>query len=133
MYIYDFICTYKLIDECFRDDLYQQQILEAFNLTKYDELTIKKEKEAIYEVLKDNLDFLQLLEKVNEKYPQLCKRDLDALSILFSYDYFDLFHRYLIDYFMHRNVNINMDINVTLDAKLDPKYYKSIMDALKKK
>ena len=120
MYIYDFICTYKLIDECFRDDLYQQQILEAFNITKYDELVIKREKEEIYELLKDNLKFLQILEKVNGKYPQLCKTDLDAVSILFSYDYFDLFHRYLIDFFM----------NSTSSGKSNIKYHKNIMDAL---
>ncbi len=30
MYVYDFICTYKLIDEEFRDTLYIQQLLDAF-------------------------------------------------------------------------------------------------------
>jgi hypothetical protein len=44
MYVYDFICTYKLIDEEFRDTLYKQQLLEAFNLREYDENVILEEK-----------------------------------------------------------------------------------------
>ena len=119
MYVYDFICTYKLIDEEFRDTLYKQQLLEAFNLREYDENVILEEKKKIYELLKDSLEFLMILEKVNEKYSQLCNIDYDALSILFSYDYFDLFHRYLIDFFM------NVDTKQS-----DTKHYTNLINAL---
>ena len=149
MYVYDFICTYKLIDEEFRDTLYQQQLLEAFNIREYDENVILEEKKIIYELLKDRLEFLQILEKVNEKYPQLCNTDYDALSILFSYDYFDLFHRYLIDIFINTNpdtekhsVSIQSDTKQTdtkqTDTKqsdtkqTDTKHFTNIINALVK-
>ena len=116
LYCYDFICTYKLIDEEFRDILYKQQYLDAFQLTIYDNKAIKKTQELLYKKLKVNKYFTYLLERIMIKYPQLCNNKLEAINILFSYDFFDLFHRYLIDYFTNDVIN--------------PRFYKNLIDAI---
>ena len=116
MYCYDFICTYKLIDEEFRDILYKQQLLDAFKLQKYDAAVIKNGQEFIYNRLKLDENFIRILEKIKKKYPQLCFNNMDSLNILFSYDYFDLFHRYLIDCFMNKEKEIY--------------YYNKLIDAI---
>lgn len=116
MYCYDFICTYKMIDEEFRDILYKQQLLEAFNIKDYDPVAINDCQETIYNELKSNSDFKLLLEKIKVKFPQLCQTELEALSVLFSYDYFDIFHRYLIEHFINDNVN--------------PIHHKNLMEAI---
>ena len=118
MYCYDFICTYKMIedDEEFSNQLYQQQLLDAFNLTSYDNNKISTSISVIYNSLSKDSRLIQILELIKNKFPQLCSDQQDAIAILFTYDYFYLFHRCLIDYYMN--------------AKIDDKYYDSLSNAI---
>jgi len=105
-YKYDFICTYKLIDEEFRDMLYQQQILDAFDLERFDANILREKQKNLYEEIKTEADFIRVFEFICKKQKHLfCKDNLEAFIILFSYDYFNLFHRCLIDYFMNGMLN----------------------------
>ena len=111
MYSYDFICTYKLLKDYKDNDidpnendhlssmLYQMQLLEAFNLKIFDENKMKISQEELYTKIKNHDQFVKIFDLIKEKFPQLCADNLGAFIILFSYDYFDIFHRCLIDYF----------------------------------
>jgi len=103
-----FICTYKKFDDEYNSNLcYQIQLLQAFNMNKYDEYMLQKNIENLYIFLRYNLNIIKICELLKKKYTNLSflntqSNDLENLiffQILFSYDYFDLFHKQLIDYF----------------------------------
>lgn len=103
-----FICTYKNFDDEYNSNLcYQIQLLQAFNMNKYDEYMLQKNIENLYIFLRDNINIIKICELFKKKYTNLSflntqSNDLENLiffQILFSYDYFDLFHKQLIDYF----------------------------------
>jgi len=118
MYCYDFICTYKMVedDEDFSTQLYQQQLLDAFNLNAYDNKIISRAISTIYNKVSKDSRLIEILELIKNKFPQLCSDNQDAMNILFTYDYFYLFHRCLIDYYMN--------------AKIDQKYYDNLSNAI---
>jgi hypothetical protein len=103
-----FICTYKKFGDEYNSNLcYQIQLLQAFNMNKYDEYMLQKHIENLYIFLRDNVNIIKICELLKKKYTNLSffntqSNDLENLiffQILFSYDYFDLFHKQLIDYF----------------------------------
>ena len=106
MYCSDFICTYKsLNNEVDSNLMYQQQLLQAFDVKELDNFdNISQEITNIYNKLKENKDVKKILECLKINGPNMFllfdKNDNEMLfQILFSYDYFDLFHRCLIDYY----------------------------------
>ena len=96
----DFICTYKLMDS--DDDcnyLYQIQLLQAFNMHTFDEDELSEKILQLYNHLKDCSQVIEIIEegiKANSKV-KLCS--VIMFMTLFSYHFFDLFHKCLIDYF----------------------------------
>ena len=96
----DFICTYKLMDS--DDDcnyLYQIQLLQAFNMHTFDEDDMSEKILQLYNHLKDCSQVIEIIEegiKANSKV-KLCS--VIMFMTLFSYHFFDLFHKCLIDYF----------------------------------
>ncbi len=63
----DFICTYKRMDEEFTDDLYQIQILQAFNLEKWDDNIINNLCFELYILLtKSDTIFRDIIEKAKK-------------------------------------------------------------------
>lgn len=103
-----FICTYKNFDDEYNSNLcYQIQLLQVFNMNKYDEYILQTNIENLYIFLRDNINIIKICELFKKKYTNLSflntqSNDLENLiffQILFSYDYFDLFHKQLIDYF----------------------------------
>lgn len=103
-----FICTYKKFHDEYNSNLcYQIQLLQAFNMNKYDEYILQKNIENLYIFLRDDVNIIKICELLKKKYTNLSflntqSHDLENLiffQILFSYDYFDLFHKQLIDYF----------------------------------
>jgi len=121
MYCYDFICTYKMVedDEEFSNQLYQQQLLDAFNLTSFDNNKISTAISVIYNEVSNDSRLIKILGLIKNKFPQLFHNEQDhqdAIAILFTYDYFYLFHRCLIDFYMN--------------AKIDDKYYDSLSNAI---
>ncbi len=106
MYICDFICTYKMMDnDDDRNDLYRIQILQAFGLHCYDDASLNKKIEELYYHMKEKekeKECAQLKEIIEESYKvnqHICVCDMLVFTFLFSYDYFDLFHKCLIDFF----------------------------------
>ena len=104
LYQTDFICTYKHMDEEFTDDLYQIQILQAFNLEKWDDTVINNLCFELYILLtKSDTIFRDIIEKAKKNrdikniYESVIdKEDEDTdkiiFTLLFTYHYFDLFH-----------------------------------------
>mgnify|MGYP006088776061 CR=1 FL=1 len=83
--MYNFDLTIKYDD----DDEYREQILKAFDLSEYaDEIT--KGIDSIYEDIRENSEFGELLEKAANS---MLSEDRElGLVILFSYDHFPAFH-----------------------------------------
>ena len=76
----NFICTYKLMDEEFTDDLYQIQLLQAFNLEKWDDALINNLCYELYILLmKPDTIFRDIIEKAKKNIifnTQLKKSDV---------------------------------------------------------
>lgn len=96
----DFICTYKLMDnDDDRNDLYQIQFLQAFGLRNFNEGEMSENVLQLYHELKDCNEIQEILEEGVKANPQMNMTHTIMFMCLFSYDFFDLFHKCLIDYF----------------------------------
>ena len=101
MYITDFICTYKQHDINDQNVMYQQQLLQAFNLDAWDDDIVNTSVKEIYEKIKDNQDINDILNKIknDEKNSVLMllmgTEDIAIFQILFRFDLFDITHRLL--------------------------------------
>ena len=96
----DFICTYKLMDnDDDRNDLYQIQFLQAFGLRHFNEGEMSENVLQLYHQLKDCNEIQEILEEGVKANPQMNMTHAIMFMCLFSYDFFDLFHKCLIDYF----------------------------------
>ncbi len=115
VYNVDFLCTYHLIDndENLSSLCYQNQLLQAFKLNNYnpkqiDETIIKlfnnlindKEIIEIINILSNKLHIFQFLKQNNEKLDNSF-----IFQMLFSYDYFYLFHNSFIYYKTNKSLN----------------------------
>ena len=115
----DFICTYKLMDEEFTDDLYKIQILQAFNLEKWDDNVVNSLCFELYTLLtKSDIIFRDIIEKAKKNinikniYDIVIEDytgddDKIIFALLFTYDYFDLFHKCIGEYLRNGKVSLN--------------------------
>lgn len=101
----EFICTYKSFEENYYSNLcYQIQLLQAFNMMHYDEYMLTKNIEQIFIYLRDHREIVVILELLLEKYKNtnfyiLFKDEPIALfQLVFSHNYFDIFHKCFINY-----------------------------------
>jgi hypothetical protein len=98
MYNTHFVCTYKLHDaddEETQDIIYRYDYLSAFGLKEYDSDIIMKTLEEVYEKLKCDKDFMEIL----ESHPRFVveKKNYEfVMQLMFSFDTFDLFHSCLV-------------------------------------
>lgn len=100
MYHADFICTYKLMDnDDDRNDLYQIQLLQAFGMCNFDENEMSEKTLQLYHQVKDLVEVKEILEEGLKANPQIHLCNVLMFMCLFSYQFFDLFHKCLIDYF----------------------------------
>ena len=96
----DFICTYKLMDnDDDRNFMYQIQILQAFGLRNFNEGEISEKVLQLYNELKDCSQIKGIIEEGIKANPQMKMTNEIMFTCLFSYHFFDLFHKCLIDYF----------------------------------
>jgi len=89
-----------------RNDLYRIQILQAFGLHCYDDAALNKKIADLYFHMKEK-EYAQLKEIIDECYKanqHICTCDMLVFTFLFSYDYFDLFHKCLLDFFTHGRI-----------------------------
>lgn len=123
MYKTDFVCTYKLMDEEFTNYLYQIQLLQAFNLEKWDDNVINNRCFELYTLL-TNADtiFRDIIEKAKKNidikniYDSIIDKDEDdnilIFTLLFTYDYFDIFHKCICDYFRNNKLSLTSLENI---------------------
>lgn len=133
----DFICTYKLMDEEFTDDLYQIQLLQAFNLDKWDDALINNLCYELYILLmKPDTIFRDIIEKgkqnrdIKNIYDSIIQDNGDKggdehtkgeeehdsiiFALLFTYDFFDLFHKCICEYFRNGVISLKTLENIMI-------------------
>jgi len=112
MYNTQFICTYKFHDDDTTNIMYQHDFLYAFNLIEYNSDQIMNTLEELYQKLKDNTDFIFIIE--NHPFFDKNKNNIEfVFQHLFSYDTFDVFHRCIVDILELNNKKIS-EINKNL-------------------
>ena len=113
--------TYHLITEDEEDEkgikemLYKIQLLELFNLQDFEEIKLNKQIDNLYDLLKENNYMNQLFEI--HPYKKMMTKEI-MFRTFFSYDYLDLFHKFLYNFF-HNNCNklIINDLRKRLTSK----------------
>jgi hypothetical protein len=99
-YSADFICTYKLMDnDDDRNIMYQIQILQAFGMQKFDQDEINEKVLHLYQKLIDCNKVKEIIEEGVKVNSEMQLTNVIMFMCLFSYQFFDLFHKCLIDYF----------------------------------
>lgn len=110
------ICTYKMITEDGDDEvglkqmLYQMQLLQAFDIAEYNNDIINNKIIALYQEIRDT-SFVKILMQQNPNTIHFEEPEL-IFTTLFSYDYFDLFHKCL--YYHSKNESIDDTMNLLL-------------------
>ena len=123
MYDTTILCTYKLmnnimIDISDDDDdndndndndnnndcniLYQIQLLQILQLESFDEEKLNDKINLLYHELKDK-PFVKMLIESNSYYDILGKNEDVVFRTLFSYDFFDLFHKCVVFHMKNDN------------------------------
>jgi hypothetical protein len=102
MYKTDFICTYKMMDtDEDREMLYKIQLLQAFDLDKWDKFIINLTLEELYNSMSNDKGLALILSKtssVKDLQFLISNTELETdknmliFNLLFQYEYFDLFH-----------------------------------------
>jgi hypothetical protein len=82
-------------DEETQDIIYRYDYLSAFNLKEYDSDIIMKTLEEVYEKLKCDKDFVEILE-AHPRFVHNKKNYEFVMQLMFSFDTFDLFHSCLV-------------------------------------
>jgi len=96
----DFICTYKLMEnDDDRSIMYQIQILQAFGMQKFDQDEINKKVLQLYKKLIDCNKVKEIIEEGIKVNSEMQLTNVIMFMCLFSYQFFELFHKCLIDYF----------------------------------
>jgi len=97
----DFICTYKLMEnDDDRNIMYQIQILQAFGMQKFDQDEINKKVLQLYKKLIDCNEVKEIIEEGIKVNSEMQLTNVIMFMCLFSYQFFELFHKCLIDYFI---------------------------------
>lgn len=111
-----FITTYKSFDQNYYSDLcYKIQLLQAFNMIKYDEFMLQQNIQKTYYSLREEEKIQKIMSVLSQNNKQLEifkafskdfnkeAEDLFYFQILFSFDYFDLFHKFLCNFLKKEN------------------------------
>ena len=114
-YDFDFLCTYHLIenDENLSSLCYQNQLLQVFKLNNYDSQKIDNNIIKLFNILRDDEEILEIIDILSNKLTifQFLKQNNQKLDnsfifqMLFSYDYFYLFHNSFIHYKTNKSLN----------------------------
>ncbi len=113
----DMMCTYKLMTEEGEDEiglkqmLYQMQLLQAFDIGEYNDEIINNKIITLYQEIKDT-SFVKILIQQNPHTIHFEEPEL-IFRTLFSYDYFDLFHKCL--YYYSKNEPVDHLIELLLN------------------
>ena len=122
----DYICTYKMITEDNEDEkelselMYQIQYLQLFGLTEFNETIIGNKIDAVYKQLEKE-PFLDELFEYHTYNGYMTKEFM--FRTLFSYEYLDLFHKLLYNYFNKLPIEssiaeLKQSIKINLDERM---------------
>lgn len=89
------------------DEIYRKQLLQVFNLEEYNDSIIEKITK-VYNLIKENESFKKIINNVSNKHGFNKQTHEDIFIILFSYDYFETFHKVLCQL----NENGSIDENI---------------------
>jgi hypothetical protein len=101
------ICTYKGFDTDYYCNLcYQIQLLQVFDMSKYDEFILNNKIEICYDILKTNREIREIINIMSQKSAYFMfiqnmmdnAREMIVFQLFFSYDYFDEFHKCFAKY-----------------------------------
>jgi len=112
MYQSDFLCTYKKMEsDTDKDELYQIQLLQAFDINSWDDIVVNNTVSELYKLMLHDKSLQEILLKLSEReeIQMLINMNLDSsdvnferelfiFSLLFQYNLFDLFHNCIIDF-----------------------------------
>tara|TARA_B110000008_G_scaffold165768_1_gene165968 strand:- start:125 stop:523 length:399 start_codon:yes stop_codon:yes gene_type:complete len=113
-YDFDLFCTYHLIEDEDQSNIcYRSQLLQVFKLNNFDSEQINYNIQKLYNILRDNEEILEILDILSNKLQifQFLKQNNENIDkslifqMLFSYDYFYLFHNSLIHYKTNKSLN----------------------------
>tara|TARA_R110002073_G_scaffold75745_5_gene184783 strand:+ start:2073 stop:2393 length:321 start_codon:yes stop_codon:yes gene_type:complete len=94
MYIKDFITTYKSIEDYeISFPLYQSQLLQAFNISKFNESEISNQMDIIEKELINDDSFIQIKLNLLKNFDNSLFNENNISMLFLSYDYFDEFHK----------------------------------------
>lgn len=82
-------------DEETQDIIYRYDYMSAFGIKEYDSNVIMKTLEEVYEILKCDKDFVEILE-AHPRFVMEKKNYEFVMQLMFSFDTFDLFHSCLV-------------------------------------
>lgn len=87
----------------FADYLYKIELLEAFQLSNFDETIINQKMVELYNLLNVEMIENNIKNEFKEILMQLCEEDcIIAFMKLFSYHYFHITHLCICDFFMNK-------------------------------
>ena len=117
----DQLFTYHLITADSEDEkdlsemLYKIQLLELFRLTDFEEIKLNKQIDELYDQLKHD----ELMNDLFDVHPYKEIMNKETMfRTFFSYDYLDLFHKYLYNFFNKKcNKMIITDLRKRLTSK----------------
>lgn len=117
----DQLFTYHLITADCEDEkdlsemLYKIQLLELFRLTDFEEIKLNKQIDELYDQLKHD----ELMNDLFDVHPYKEIMNKETMfRTFFSYDYLDLFHKYLYNFFNKKcNKMIITDLRKRLTSK----------------
>ena len=96
MYNDKVVCTYNIAECDMQEIMYRRDLLSVFNLDEFSDEKINSSIDELYENLK-NCEILQ--DCMKKAANIMLSEDLETgIRILFSYDYFHLFHACIFSY-----------------------------------
>ena len=133
-----FLCTYKLhTDDDDRNLCYQLQLLQALNITSYDSIILTSNIDKIGLFLQNNTELEAILLLLKEKYKDtniafmIDEHNSSTLfQLLFSYDYFDIFHKCLCKYINDKKDDKKDDRKQNGEHGLTMSYFDALKSAI---
>lgn len=115
-YNYQMISTYRFFDKEKDYDIahicYQTQLLQVFNMDNFDDSILQKNINTLYLFLQKNSDIDNILVNLSKKFnsydifnneSDVNKDNFLIFQLLFSYEFFDVFHECLSNFIININ------------------------------
>ena len=134
----EFLCTYKLhTDDDDRNLCYQLQLLQALNIDSYDSIILTSNIDKIGLFLQNNTELEAILLLLKEKYKDTNiaymideHNNSTLFQLLFSYDYFDIFHKCLCKYIHDKKDDKKDDKKQNGEHGLTMSYFDALKSAI---